>query len=430
MKHLEILNPSKRHIQSKVLGRSFRNMSRYKKEIRVLCLPGISGWDIELIRGFSGPKKTFVGLEDDSKTFNTINQNYSNAEDVRILNIKTSDFLATTDEKFDLIYLDYFSNLSNTVRFDVETIFSRSILNPRGHLIVNIYGARENVTDFHVNTSLYKRIYSARKWPVEESDDMELLRCRAFGALIIDCIYNYKINVKCPKWLKYRSGTAFFYTAWLSYSGPTSKAGAAVTKTPKVWCLPNTFKVQEITTKGMSGLALSLSKRGMKNVSRNHYKALALKFYDENHRSPSSIEVTGKKGRINDWNTLLREVGLCPITKATDEDLLKELKRIEARDGFVSFQGLKKARISRRLGWSREYQRFCHKYGLKYFHDLQRKHYHIRRLKHLELVQKYIEYIESGKPKSYFPNKTTIRRIGIFSYSDALKKIKELKCQE
>lgn len=423
----QTINASKRKLQTLVLGRAYNNLRRYKTTFNILCLPGITGWDIEYFKSFKGTI-SITALEDDAKVFELLANKYKNVGNIKIVNMRTSEFLATTNEKFDIIYLDYYTNLSMTVRFDITTIFRRSLLLEMGKLIINIYGARETIPDQYTNIELRKEMWAKYGWAVQEEGG-ELERCRAFNALIMKCRWDLKILTTAPSWAKYKSNNTFFYTAWLSYNGVSARrTNAAAEYSPHVWAMTGArSNIPEIVAKNMSGVGNVLGRRGLKNTIRDHYKALALKFYEENQRSPSSIELTGRKGYIGDWSKLLREIKLCPLVNATEGDLLNELHRIEKRDGLVSWPALRKARIQRRLGWSKQFNLFCAKHGVRYQHDLNQTHIKYKIQKRINILYEYVSYLEAGKPRSYFRGKTSIRRMQATKYSEAIKRLAEYK---
>lgn len=411
-------------LQSFVLGRATRNLSRYVKDQNILCFPGIEAWDFEFFK-HQKYVKSITGLEDNTEIFNKVKKQYLKESNINLLNIKSSEFLATTDQNFDVIYLDYFSNLNNVVRFDVETILERKILNKYGKLIINLYGARESITDQYMNRKIY--LDQCLAYNRRPREDTELDRTRAFNSLIMKCRKIYGVNFCCPSWAKYRSNNAYMYTAWLSCNGYRSSSTrgrdtGAVRAVPQFWFMEDRYaKIKEFKTNSMAGVGVSLARRGLKNSIRNHYKALLQKFYKEHGYTPSCLELTGKKGRVPGWTGLIREVGLCPRVYAKEEDLVDEMLRIEKRDGFVTSAALKNAKIFRKLGWAAEFRRLCEKHKIKFHLVLQKQNKKENLEKRIFNIKEYINDLDSKIHRTNSKKYSFARKHGVISYEKASK---------
>jgi|GEM_PF-6682790 len=425
----EIINIHKRKLQTLVLGRAIGNLSRYRKNLNILCLPGEQGWDIEFFDTYKAVDE-IVCLEEDSLIYNRIAGRYRSKKGVTILNMKTSEFLATTEKKFDVIYIDYFSNLSSVVRFDLEMIFDRRIIRPGGKCVVNLYGSRESLSDKYANIKNYIDACATYGQTPDLNNNQGLFRARCFNAHMINCKRKYRVNCSSPSWLKYRSGKAFMYTGWFtvnSYKSKNRRCSGAVKISPHLWFMDGKCaNIKEVRAKGTYGVMQALHRRGLIETKNNHYKALIQKFYNDNHRTPTCKDLGVPKGRIRGFTRMVRELGLCPPSKATESDILNELKRIASREGRIDFALLKKAKISRRLGWPAKFKDLCHKHGLPYYQDpLMSRQQRFREIK-IQRLDGYLDNLDKGLRRTKYQHYSYISKRGLLSYETASKHLREM----
>lgn len=420
----EVINISKRKLQTIVLHRASQNLSRYVKNQRVLCLPGQSGWDLDYFR-VNKHVVEIVGLEEDKEIYGKLCKRYKNVGKIDLQNLKTSEFLVSTDKKFDIIYLDYFSNLNTTVRFDIETILERQALNKWGKCIVNFYGARETITDQYVNEKLYKDACLFFNQPMKHLGNPEMLRCAAFNALVIQCRRKYKLRCSSVAWKKYltQNNNAHMYTGWFSINSYGSRSdSSAVRVSPDNWFLTGEYgSIPLVRAKNFAGVMGALARRGLTGQARKHWMAKIQKFYNEHHYTPHPKEIgTTKLAHSGGkWAGYIRELGLCPRIKATEKELIEEIRRIELRDGQVTYEGLQRAMISRRLGWSAEFRRLCEKHKIKYHLQAEASQKEQLRLLCIDNIRKYLAHIDSGRPRTNSSHYSFMQKRGIIEYGAA-----------
>ena len=424
------INLDKRKVQADVLGQAIANTRRYRKEQTILCLPGEHCWDIHYLKSLKGVKK-IVGLEESDVLFNKIKDKFKGHDGIEILNKKTSEFLYNTDLQFDLIYLDYFSNFNSVVRLDTEIIFARKLLKEKGKLIINFYGAREGIADQYKNKMVYEAICS--KFSISPKNENEAVeRCRWFNAHIMLMKPQYRVKTSVPVWNRYKSESAYMYTAYFTVNGYLAPGGKKTTGAEKLnlsqWFLMDGQKqIKTISGTSKRSLMFTLSRIGMTNVKEEFYKNKILKFYNENLYTPSAVEMLGRKGSVANWLKLVRSAGLCPRNYSTEQDLVGELKRIHQRDGTVTTSALKKAKIFRKLGWAKQFARLCSRNGLNFQYEISEKQKEVRRLEKIITIDRYLEYLENKGSKTKFDQYSFIRKNKITNYKDASGLLRKLK---
>lgn len=179
------LNPSKRMVQSAVLGRILRNARRSSDTFRALCLPGESGWDVEYLRRY-GAK--VVALERNSAVADSLRNRYF-GPGVDVIEGHSSSYFLRDPDPFDLIYLDYYTNFSSVLRADVKMIFRRGWLKLNGKLVVSFYASRENPADSAEQLMHYEDLCAWMGEEPESNPSRMRLRQLAYHGLIA--------NIRC-----------------------------------------------------------------------------------------------------------------------------------------------------------------------------------------------------------------------------------------
>jgi hypothetical protein len=129
-------------------------MGKPARDAVVLCLPGEKALEIfQVYRELGIPDQNIFGIEIDAQVYETLQfyMEYSKTDDsydfprfnLPKRPMRDLEFLATTDHRFDIISLDYCSNLHSGVLDALMLISGRRLLNDRGVLAVNVQAARE-----------------------------------------------------------------------------------------------------------------------------------------------------------------------------------------------------------------------------------------------------------------------------------------------
>ena len=423
---------SKRSAQRKVLGRILRNFRfRGEGQATVLCLPGRSGWDIRYLQ--SCPEVGhIVAVERDPEIAADLCRRFP---DVEVFEGETSTYLAATNTKFHILYLDYCSNFHAGVEWDLRTVFRRQILVEKGKMILNLLGSRDSVFDQERHRALYEDLILANPWDEKWEDiSMERRRLIAINAILAgyrtyplrpwkrgdpDRVY---ATTTSASWLRYKTNSNYMYTGWFTLNRyarvPTREA---VRMAPDGW-----FVTREIETVETHHLAAVTRFEGV-DTARRWYVDAVLRFYAKNHYTPAPKEV-GKAG-IKNWREIIREAGLCPRTQATNEEIIAEIKRIHAREGFVTWKMLETAKIARRPLFNRgsgAAADVCEELGIPYdFGKVGGRHIRAR----MSRLKAWVQHLEAGGPRTAFRGYTWAIKSGYRQYEDAVKELRAFESQ-
>lgn len=336
-----VMNPSKRKLHVKMLHQviwRLENQVFPNRKLNVLCMPGISGWDIEFFKRREHVGK-IVAVEENEEVYLALKERYP---DLEIHNTQTSEYLRHTNLKFDIIFLDYFATFSSVVKFDVATVYKRKLINDSGYLLINIYGARDPVHEFYNNVDLANEILEYHNLPLVAIDDSERIRCLAFNSLIFSLCREHGYGFGCPGWRKYKSNSAYMYTACMTFKGEVSyrQIKRLRAHTPRNdWFVQ--FKIPETTS------VIAMPMDGMLDSMFERKKAMVVSFYKKNNRIPFTSEIVQLRRGIKSYPELVRSIGLCPIKNQNREDILGEVDRIIKREGKVNWELLNHAHISK-----------------------------------------------------------------------------------
>ena len=110
-----------------------------RKKMRVLCFPGDKEWDFDFFSGYKNVSE-IVGIEVERDVSRQLQKR--KGKKFKVVNRLASDHLMGESRPYDLIYLDYCSNMGLVLDFDTKIILRRKLVKPGGFLIMNIFGAR------------------------------------------------------------------------------------------------------------------------------------------------------------------------------------------------------------------------------------------------------------------------------------------------
>jgi hypothetical protein len=418
---------SKRSVQRKVLGRILQNFrNRQDGKLTVLCLPGQSGWDL---RYFQSREEVghIVAIERNPEIAADLRCRFP---DVEVFEGESSTYLASTDTKFHLLYLDYCSNFHAGVEWDIRTVFRRQILHETGKVICNLLGARDSLLDQERHRALYEDFVLANPWPERWEDiSMERRRLVAMNALI-GGYRTYPLRpwrrgdprrvyatTSSVSWLRYKTNSNYMYTGWFTLNRYTNKADrGAVRLAPHRW-----FVTGEVKTVEVSHLAAVARLDGVDSARRWYINAM-WDFYRKHHYTPTTKEIG--KGCIKDWRVIVRAAGLCPRQHATREEIIAEIQRIYAREGFVTWDLVAKAQIARRPLFAKGRKAMADLLtGLGIPHELGRaKGRPIRR--RMSRLKAWVLHLESGAERCQFKGYKWAIKSGYKRYEDAVRDLR------
>ena len=124
----------------------FRNHMRFlgkkAEDLRVVCLPGEEAWEIkEVYAPLKVPIQNIVGIERDDNKSKKLIKNHKGIDQFTGTDV---EFFEKTNEKFDIISLDYEGQLNEGVERSLRLIAGRQLLNPKGLMLTNFFGSREH----------------------------------------------------------------------------------------------------------------------------------------------------------------------------------------------------------------------------------------------------------------------------------------------
>jgi len=429
-------NPSKRSLQRKVLGRIIRH-PHHKDPMTVVCLPSQSCWDIKFFSSFPRVER-IIAIERDPEVAQTIREKTAgNSKVVEVYEGTTTGWLATTEEKVDLLYFDYCSNFNLTVLQDFQLVFRRRVLKEKGKCVVAFLGARESESDQIAQRLLFED-FNERVSGGEEWGDMEphRRRCVAFNSFLARGRFepirpmagghpDRVFALTCAaKWYSYPTepGVPMLVGNFTLNSYSRKSSGIyPITTSMDVWLVRGARGIREIRRGNFSGMG---SVEGAGFVC-DIYRRRILEFYEKKGYTPQQLDL-GKTSVAN-WTGLIREVGLCPRTGASLEDLKGEIQRIYDRDGIVTWDALSRAKIRKRnqLSTPAQLRGILDEMGL-----LHRAYSARRReidLVLLKVLRAYVTTIENGGNRTGFHRYSYLRKKGLHNYGEAVRELRRLE---
>jgi hypothetical protein len=433
------VNPSKRSLQRFLFGRILRHPHE-TGPITVACMPGESCWDIQFFLQYDRVQR-IIAIERDPEVAAVIREKVGDDDRVEVFEGSTTKFLGTTSERFDLLYLDYYSNLNLSVMTDLRLVFRRCLLNEKAKCVVTFLGARESESDQAAQQALFEDLDAyhptGEAWDTIEAHRR---RCLAFTGLVAQYRWTPVRAAKpgdriyaatcAPKWFSYptaETGVSMLvgYFTLRKYHSPNPGVGT-IHYSPDNWLLRGKNVIQRWERKNFSGMAMVEGPGFVREV----WKRRILDFYEKNHYTPGVKEIG--RGYIRDWTALVREAGLCPRSGATIEDIKAEVQRIYDRKGSVSWTDLYRAKLAKRSAL-RTYStdsktalgRLLDEMGL--LHQVRSKGRMAEDFRIIGLLEEWIDHLDAGKPRTTFPHYGSVRDRGFTNYAKAARELRRLR---
>lgn len=419
-------NNDKRSVQVKSLAMALRKFDdQGGKDARVLCMPGKSCWDIEYFKS-KDLVSEIVAIEKDDKTFELIKSKHG---DVEIHHSSTSSFFSSYKGKsFDIIYLDYYSCFTYSVEQDLLLIFENKIVSDKGTIVINFFAGRESENE----QIRFKRHFDNLMRIMDQELDWDSLegnlkRVNAFNGFIVKYrrlpLFPFKENKKkkrkpvyclCsrPYWFSYKtlSGKNDMLTGVfkVSYRSRTTliENNDWTVKGEKPFSA--TVKYQKYISRVNSSTSYSVS-----NADRTqNIEEQILYLYEKNHYTPKRSDLNFAVS-VSQYNDITSKLGLLrPVGRHTDEDILAELRRINAREGCVSYELLQRANIikTKKIANSnitRKCIALCEQEG--FIEGISRNKIQ-NAMRKYHFLNRYLNHLRSGGLKSTFWSQTLIKR--------------------
>jgi hypothetical protein len=351
-------NLEKRATQLEMLDRALLNRPYPDDGLTVACMPGEEGWDTDYfsmeIHNRYRPIKKIIAIECDPVVANKIREHTKNNPKVEVYEGTVNEFLRTTNEKIDILYLDYYASFTYTIYQDMMMVFKRNLLNPRARVIVAFQSARESGNNQIMQQDLYE---SAISYLGAEGIDykMHSRRCMAFNGLLLQHRYmsmNFENpsyhSIDPPKYYQYQGNTpmvtcCFAYNG--SYSEPLPAPAPTIGKeNPKKnvgthydkWLLRNHYAVEKLVVKSTQKIR---SMMGDEYIDKCYIQKIK-NYYEKNKTIHGSKKVLGR--HVGGYTLLIKKAGFDPRTKQPLK--LKELAPAPKRDTLIGcFQFTKHA---------------------------------------------------------------------------------------
>lgn len=407
-------NPSKRSLQRSLLGKILRHPHK-TKPYTIVCLPGRKCWEVEYFlpynyktyKGVGPGVKKVIALEQDQEVFDLIQEKYKDNDMVEVLNISTTEFLYTYDGQVDFIYFDYYSYFSSRVKQDIEIMFERKVLSEGGKFVINFLGARESIADQIMQKRCIENLSHAIGYNLNlDRYDDDTTRCLAFNGLI--GFYRVKpisqrmyskntsyVNATAPLWHRYKTlaGHTMLTGHFTLRSYGKNQSANTLKVAPDVWVLGSKqWSIKDWVT-------------FVSNDSKQNYtfwRGRVKDFYDENHYTPSSLDLG--RTSIRCLPKIVKDLGLCPRTDRTIEDIKGEIDRIYQRVGVVCPFTVAQAKLGLRSGKNQKMNvrtiiDYCE--DKVYPHRLLLNPIKIN-IQQLKTIKEYLAHLQADKTPSSF----------------------------
>ena len=428
-------NVSKRALQRFVLGRILRHPHN-KKPMTVVCMPGASCWDVKYFASFSRVEK-IIAVEREPDVAKQIEAKIKKLPQVELYNGSITKFLDTYKQGVDLLYLDYCSNLNIRVLHDLHLIFRNQILPIGGKCVVNFFGAREAEDDWiamrrHFD-DLAERVSPGCEWDSFKADQK---RCIAFNSLIASFRFTplrplpvgHTERLYCtttaPLWHRYATVGGSMLTGYFGINTYGRRVNmGAVQLTPDCWYVRGQWSIKDFKRTNLTGI----SKTEGKQAVRDEYKKKILNFYERHHYTPTSKEIGHKN--IRGFREIIREIGLCPRSGATLDEVKAEILRIYQRHGIVRWSDLKKAHLTKRraFGYKSALARLLNEMNLT--HAVRSEKTKRKNVRRYERLIAYVNHLEDKKKKTEFPYYSWVNKNHLLSYKDVLAELRRMETQ-
>ena len=338
-------NPQKRSLHRLVLGRKIKN-SRNTDPCIAVCMPGKSCWDIGFLSKYdyrtnSKPYgrrfKKIIAIERDEGTADLIREKTKDNDLVEVHCCTVAEFFnAYEGEKIGFVFLDYYSSLSPVMMQDIEVIIERGLLENGANLILNFFGGREikvnQIRQQRLFRTFIKSMGSDETW---EEAGKDRRRCLAFNGFLRKTANSLTeqgtySSVMPPTWYRYKTlkGLTMLTCAFSFLKQRGHKKTS--TKATEKWLLLGSDGLKEHKTNVVC--------RDMFEV-----EYLVSSFYDKYHYTPQPRNL----GVASDTRLgiAIDNLGLCPRSLPTIDQIKGELGRIYQREGYISMYFLYKAKL-------------------------------------------------------------------------------------
>jgi hypothetical protein len=340
--HWRNVNPHKRQAQRQLLGPLLKATRKEGRELRVLCMPGSSAWDFDYFLA-SGAVAHIVGIERDEVIAEDLRRRYPQ-ENVEVVNTSVVEFLMETDQRFDLIYLDYCCPFGLSEAQDLEILMERRLLYDRGHCALAYHNAREGAAVGVLHTRMLQEL---ERFLVLGEMSSDQVRCAAVNGLIARnrrCARfssgDYYIFYPVKQWYRYSTRNGSMLTGMLRYAEPSYCPKTAREMVSDRWAVQGHCAIRDVRVDTWQGRgAINRWERSLgRTGTRAPVHQWALEFYRTHHRAPRAKEViaSGLLSSPQSWSDELRSLGLCPLWGTSVDDIRGELTRIYERDGAVT----------------------------------------------------------------------------------------------
>lgn len=248
--------PAKRRLQTQVLSQAMAKLKRRKK-MRVLCLPGKEAWDFDFFAKYKRVSEV-IGLEIRPKIVEGL-QGWNGGK-FEVIGKLTSDYLVDENKPFDLIYLDYMSNMSLVVAFDVNTILRQKLVRPGGFLIINIFGSRAGIASTCAGKAAYRSFCEVLGVQAETGMAYNRHVRLALNSLIgIHHLVpvspkDHHVKTSIPSWKAYQVHSGSMFTVTVQVRGyPSTDQEEALRRHQSQWLLSGEHRICERVQEDRSG---------------------------------------------------------------------------------------------------------------------------------------------------------------------------------
>jgi hypothetical protein len=440
--HYMEINPAKRALQAKLLGCYFHQVrSKGLAPVTVACLPGRSGWDLDYFFRQEEVER-IICIERDKEIADHLREKSSGMEGVEIFQGEVAEYLMSIDYQIDLIYLDYCSYFNLSVMQDIDILLRREILPPRGRCMVAFINARESKKASIAQQLLFEDVDqylpSMEKWEDIEADRR---RCIAFNCLTqryrvrpytrkshgCSKVVHYIGANAVPRWHRYSTVAGSVLTGVFTMRGYGHRFVSYRGGHNDTLYVRGTHSiVQREPPQSVTGVAQSAMRigRDFMDASLRHK---AMSFYKEHGYSPTLLEI-GTHSAPNHirWTDLIREIGLCPRNSAAADDVKKEILRIHHREGQVTLDLVRRARLTGRLDSGHGQVRasvlaLLEELDIPY--DMRTKSERLFET----YLEEWVEHLECGRPKNLSRHYHRMMPRGFRRYEDSIRELRRIR---
>tara|TARA_R110002126_G_scaffold81426_4_gene200678 strand:- start:380 stop:1639 length:1260 start_codon:yes stop_codon:yes gene_type:complete len=413
-----------------------------------MCLPGKSAWDIDYFLN-SGKFTRVVGIERDGDIAQHLRDRYREDGRVEIFEGTVGRYLMGVSYPLDLVYLDYCSPFGLAQAQDIQILLQRGVLSHGARCIVSFFNARETEATQIAQRRLFDEL-NLEAPPGEVWEDVEpnRRRCIAFNALLHRHRRRGKLwRIERPliapsavsHWHQYATTGGAMLTGYFLMRLPRTKVPEnAAKKSPDKWFVRGKSSLKIVAEpSSLVSISYADSLCG-RDLSKDRLVRGIVDYYRKTGKSPRRREVTGGGKHRHKWNNLIRELGLCPVLRATVDDVKGELRRIHEKEGILTIPLLLRAdlicmprpglpevgRGSIRTAYGGGISAYCTLLDeMEIPHDLRLS---TERRQHSDLAE-WVNHLECGKVRSHSPHYQKMQQRGLLIYGDAVRELRRVR---